>query len=77
MLSAAFGLRAGDPAPQTKIDEALGRIRRAYASRGYINAQVTKVTRNLDSRRTNYQFTIHEGQQYRMGLLSITGLKAN
>lgn len=73
-LSAAFGLRAGDLAPQAKIDEGLGRIRKAYASRGYINAQVTDVTRRPDASRTNYQFTIREGQQYRMGVLTVTGL---
>jgi outer membrane protein assembly factor BamA len=72
-LSIAFGLRAGGPAPQTKLDEGLGRIRSAYARRGYINAQ-TDVTRNPDGGRANYQFTIHEGQQYRMGGLLITGL---
>lgn len=73
-LSTAFGLRAGDPAPQTKIDEGLGRVRKTYARRGYINAEITDVTRNLDGRRANYQFTIREGQQYRMGVISITGL---
>jgi outer membrane protein insertion porin family len=73
-LSTAFGLRGGDLAPQTKIDEGLGHIRKAYARRGYINAEISDVTRNLDGRRANYQFTIREGQQYRMGLLSITGL---
>ncbi|HKO34958.1 MAG TPA: POTRA domain-containing protein [Pyrinomonadaceae bacterium] len=73
-LSTAFGLRAGDPAPQAKIDEGLSRVRSAYARRGYINAQVIDVTRNLEGRRTSYQFTIREGRQYRMGLLSITGL---
>ena len=75
-LSTAFGLRTGDPAPQAKIDQGLDRVRKAYASRGYINAQVTDVTRTLDVRRTNYQFTIREGQQYRMGVLSVAGLNA-
>jgi outer membrane protein assembly factor BamA len=73
-LSTAFGLRLGDPAPQTKIDEGLGRIRKAYARRGYINSEITDAKRNLDGRRANYQFTIREGRQFRMGLLSITGL---
>jgi outer membrane protein assembly factor BamA len=73
-LSTALGLRAGDLVPQTKIDEGLGRIRNAYARRGYINAQITDVKRNRDNRRTDFQFTIREGQQYRMGLLSVTGL---
>ena len=73
-LSTAFGFRAGDLAPQAKIDQGLDRVRKAYASRGYINAQVTDVTRTLDARRTNYQITIREGLQYRMGVLSVTGL---
>ena len=73
-LTAAFGLRAGDPAPKAKIDEALGHVRQAYARRGYVNAQITNVTRNLDGRRANYEFAIREGQQYRMGVLTITGL---
>lgn len=73
-LSTAFGLRAGDPAPQAKIDEGLGRVRSAYARLGYINAQVTDIKRNPEGRRTSYQFTIHEGQQYRMGVLTVTGL---
>ena len=73
-LSVALGLRIGGPSSQTKIDEGLGRVRSAYARRGYINAQVTDVTRTLDAHRANYQFTIREGQQYRMGFLSIIGL---
>jgi outer membrane protein assembly factor BamA len=73
-LSTAFGLRAGDLAPQAKVDQGLDRIRKAYSSRGYINAQITDVTRTLDARRTNYQFTIREGPQYRMGVLTLTGL---
>jgi outer membrane protein assembly factor BamA len=73
-LSTTFGLRGGDPVLQTKIDEGLGRIRSAYARRGYINAEITNVTRNLDGRRANYEFTIREGRQYRMGVMSITGL---
>lgn len=73
-LSTAFGLRAGDPAPQAKIDAGLGRVRSAYARRGYINAQVTDVKRNPDGRRTNFEFTIREGSQYRMGVLTVTGL---
>ena len=73
-LSGAFGLRSGDPAPQAKIDEGLERIRKAYARRGYIDAEISEVTRNPDTRGTNYQFAIREGRQYRMGLLTIGGL---
>jgi outer membrane protein assembly factor BamA len=73
-LSTAFGLRAGDLAPQAKIDEGLSRVRSAYARLGYINAQVIDVTRNLEGRRASYQFTIREGRQFRMGALTVTGL---
>ena len=73
-LSTAFGLRAGDLTPQAKIDEGLGRVRSAYARLGYINAQVTDVTRTPEGGRTNFRFTIREGPQYRMGVLTVTGL---
>ena len=72
-LFTAFGLRAGDPAPQTKIDEGLGRVRKAYARRGYLRTKAL-VTREVVGGRVNLQITIHEGPQYRMGFLSITGL---
>lgn len=74
-LSTAFGLRPGDPAPRAKVDQGLDAVRKAYARRGYINAQIAEaVTRDPVNRRVNYQFTIREGQQYRMGVLTITGL---
>ncbi len=73
-LSTAFGMRAGELAPQVKIDQGVDRVRKLYAQHGYINAQVTDVARTLDGRRANFQFTISEGAQYRMGLLSIAGL---
>jgi outer membrane protein assembly factor BamA len=73
-LSTALGLRAGDAAPQAKIDEGLGRVRSAYARLGYLKAQVVDVKRNLEGRRASYQFTIREGPQYRMGVLTVTGL---
>lgn len=74
-LSTAFGLRPGDPAPRAKIDQGVDAVRKAYARRGYINAQIAEaVTRDPASRRVNYQFTIREGPQYRMGMLTVTGL---
>lgn len=74
-LAAAFGLRDGDPAPQPKLDEGFDRVRKLYSRRGYINAQID-VTRTLEARRTNYQLTIREGQQFRMGVLTLIGLNA-
>lgn len=72
-LSRAFGLRTGEPAPQTKIDQGIDRVRKAYAQRGYIGAEVA-ATRELVSGRVNLRITIREGLQHRMGVLTITGL---
>ncbi|MGQ0761829.1 MAG: POTRA domain-containing protein [Acidobacteriota bacterium] len=72
-LTSAFGLRAGDPAPQAKIDEGLDRIRNAYGRRGYLRTEAF-VTREIVGGRVNLQITIREGQQYRMGVLTVTGL---
>ena len=74
-LANAFSLRTGDQATRPKIDQGLDAVRKAYARQGYINAQMTESsTRN--GGRANYEFTVHEGQQYRMGLLTIVGLSA-
>lgn len=76
-LSNAFSLRSGDPAPLAKIDQGLGGVRKAYGRRGYINVQIFEtMTRDTSRGRVNYEFTIREGRQYRMGLLSIRGLPA-
>jgi len=76
-LSTAFGLRAGDPAPKAKLDQALDRVRKAYARRGYIDAKFEATGMpDVASRRTNYEYIIYEGRQFRMGTLSITGLPA-
>lgn len=74
-LTSAFGLRAGQPAVRTQIDEALEAVRKAYARKGYINAQISEAARrDATTRRADYDFTIREGQQYRMGGLTIAGL---
>jgi outer membrane protein assembly factor BamA len=74
-LTNAFGLRAGDAVSRPKIDQSLEAVRKAYARRGYINAQITESsTREATPRRVNYQFMVTEGRQYRMGALTIMGL---
>ena len=74
-LAHAFGLRAGEPAPKAKLDEALDRVRKAYARRGYIDAKFERTGMpDVASRRSNYEYIIYEGRQFRMGTLSITGL---
>jgi outer membrane protein assembly factor BamA len=74
-LSAAFGLRTGDPADRSKIDKGLEAVRKAYASKGFIAAHISEFrTNDAVNRRTNYEFTVREGPQFRMGALTITGL---
>jgi outer membrane protein assembly factor BamA len=74
-LSAAFGLHPGEVAERVKIDKGLEAVKKAYARKGYVNTSIEEAT-TLDElkRRTNYRFTVREGQQYRMGALLITGL---
>jgi outer membrane protein assembly factor BamA len=74
-LSSAFGLRRGEAASRAKIDQGLDGVKKAYGRRGYINAQIAEaVTRDSVNRRASYEFTIREDQQYRMGVLTVTGL---
>jgi outer membrane protein assembly factor BamA len=76
-LSSAFGVRPGEVADRAKINRGLEAVKKAYARKGYINAVIEEATtRDELKRRTNYRFTIREGQQYRMGVLLITGLGA-
>lgn len=74
-LSTAFAMKPGDPADRAKIDLSIEAVRKAYARKGYVAAQVLESsTRDAFSRRTSLQFNIREGQQYRMGGVIITGL---
>src|SRR2546423_10320178 len=67
-LSSAFALRNGDPGGRNKIDQALDSVRKAYARKGYVNANIAQTSaRNDATRRVNYEFTVSEGRQYRMG----------
>jgi outer membrane protein assembly factor BamA len=73
-LTNAFALRPGDVAIRLKIDQGIDAVRKAYARNGYINAAVVESNTRDANRSLNYQFTISEGGQYRMGALTITGL---
>lgn len=74
-LSTTLAMKSGDPANRAKIDQGIEAVRKAYARKGYVAAQVLESsTRDTISQRTNLQFTIREGQQYRMGSLIIAGL---
>ena len=73
-LANAFALRAGDAANRPKIDQGLDAVRKAYARNGYINAKITESNTRAANHGVNYQFTISEGSQYRMGAVTINGL---
>jgi outer membrane protein assembly factor BamA len=74
-LSSAFGLRPGVVADRAKINQGLDAVKKAYARKGYLDTAIEETaTRDELKRRTNYRFTLREGQQYRMGVLLITGL---
>jgi len=74
-LATAFALRTGDAAARDKIDQATEAVRKAYARKGYVNANIAQTsTRDPATRRINYQFTVSEGQQYRMGAFTVAGL---
>ena len=74
-LNAAFGLRPGDSASLPNIGKGLDGVKAAYGRRGFINVDIRGNGGVVAAtQRVTYQFTIREGQQYRMGLLSITGL---
>ena len=74
-LATAFALRSGDAAGRDKIDQAIEAVRKAYARRGYVNANIAQTSsRDAAARRVNYQFTVNEGQQYRMGTFTAIGL---
>jgi len=74
-LATAFALRTGDAASRDKIDQGIDAVRRAYAHRGYVNANLAETSsRDAATRRVNYQFAVNEGQQYRMGAFTVAGL---
>ncbi len=74
-LATAFAMRSGDAAGRDKIDQAIEAVRKAYARRGYVNANIAQTSsRDAATRHVNYQFTVSEGQQYRMGTFTAIGL---
>ena len=75
-LAGAFALQSGGAATRDKIDQALEAVRKAYGRRGYINAQIAQTSTSDANHRVNFEFVIREGQQFHMGILSVTGLTA-
>ncbi len=74
-LDATLGMRPREVANAVKIAKGIAAVRRAYGRKGYLGARVRPLTEFDDSARSvSYRFRVEEGEQYRMGELSITGL---
>ena len=76
-LDARFGMKAGEVANGEKIDAGFEAIRVAYGARGYIQLVLRKEQIFDDAaQRVRYKVAIEEGPQYRMGMLTLTGISA-
>lgn len=74
-LDAALGMRPKEVANMSKISKGMNAVRRAYARKGYLGADLRAVQEFDDTARTvSYRFQVKEGPQYTMGELTITGL---
>ena len=74
-LDAALGMKTGELANGLKIDKGLGSINEAYGRKGYLAAKVKRIpVFEGANQRVTYRVDINEGPQYRMGMLTISGL---
>lgn len=74
-LDAALGIKNGEVAALTRLDDGLRRIQRAYGQRGYVLERAT-YTPGLDdlTRRAAFEIRVEEGPQFRMGTVEFPGL---
>jgi outer membrane protein assembly factor BamA len=77
-LGKLLGMNQQEIANQEKIDAGFSSARKAYESRGYIDARVLP-TRNLDdtAKLASYAAQVTEGSQYHMGQIYFDGLPQN
>lgn len=74
-LAAALGMNPGEVADGLKIEKGLKEVRRAYARRGYLNAQIKESIEFAEGApRVRYIFNVTEGPRYFMGNLIVNGL---
>jgi len=74
-LDAALGLKPGDTADVTKMETGLRQVRNAYRHLGYMQQKATMAPRPDDAtHRLVLDVTVDEGQQFRLGEVTITGL---
>jgi len=74
-LSAALGMKTGEPADGFKIDKGLIGAHKAYGHRGYVAASFRPTIEFDDaSAHVSYRFSVTEGARYFMGKLIVNGL---
>jgi outer membrane protein insertion porin family len=77
-LDAAFGMKTGELASSTRIDQGLHEVEGAYGKKGYLEAYMRpKVEYDDANKRVTFSFTAVEGPQYHMGALSFAGIPEN
>jgi outer membrane protein assembly factor BamA len=74
-LAAGVKLEAGQPADQSRLQEAANMAADLYSSHGFVLAHVTTEATFEDADSTvNFTFSVDEGDQYRMGQLLLNGV---
>jgi len=74
-LDRLLGMKPKEVANQQKIDAGLLAVKRAYDTRGFIEAAVTpKDILDDDTRQTTYDVTVNEGAQFHIGAVHFQGL---
>jgi outer membrane protein assembly factor BamA len=74
-LDNALGMKGREIANGLKVDRGVLAVRKAYGRKGYLGLRVRGVPEFDDeNRRVAYRFQVDEGQQYKMGELTVTGL---
>ena len=73
-----FGMKNGEVAALTRIDDGVRRLHLVYEKNGYI-MQTVAYTPRLDdaAKRATFEIRIDEGQQFRMGSLEFAGFPDN
>ena len=74
-LTNTMGLKVGDVANGQAIEGGWERVREEYGQRGFLEAKVTPVAAYDDAAHTtSYEVSIAEGQAYRYGSMTISGM---
>jgi outer membrane protein assembly factor BamA len=74
-LTNTLGLKVGDVANGQAIEGGWERVQEEYGQRGYLEAKVTPVAAYDDvAHTTSYEVSIVEGQTYRYGSMTISGM---